>query len=156
MENNLALYAEEAKQILDISYLDGYGKVEKVEELLKTLPPAATYTNHYFSDGVYTRESFIPANTMLTGWRHKTSTISIMMFGVISIVLIDEFGKASDITMFNGDHIFVTKPHTKKVGFAHEDTLFVNSFSLAGLDPKYWNEDNIDKVEEFLFEKETS
>lgn len=76
--------------------------------------------NHYFAKGLYVRELFIPKGTLFTGKIHKTEHINIIPKGDITV------WTESGMQRLNGPHIFVSQPGTKRVGLAHEDTIWVN------------------------------
>jgi hypothetical protein len=150
----LRSYEEEGATFLPLEYLDGWGSVQKLEEALFKLPKAKWTTKHYFSDGVYTRETYIPKGTLLTGYRHKQETVSILVKGVISVVVSDTEGRAESKGVLVAPLVFVTKPGLKKIGLAHEDTVFINSFPLAGIPEEFHNEENIMAIENYIFDKE--
>ena len=60
---------------------DWRGKLERLDALLATLPQTYMPVTHRFSRGVYARELFIPAGTVLTGRIHKYSQINILLRG---------------------------------------------------------------------------
>ena len=148
-----ALYKEEAEYFIPLAAFDGYGVAEETEKLMSMQPQAETWTKHYFSDGVYTRETFIPSGTILTGYRHRFKSVSILAQGSISVVAISADGRASEITLLEDYGIFVTEAMTKKVGFAHTDCLFINSFNISSIPESKWSEEYLEEIEEFLFVK---
>lgn len=147
------VYQEESRSFLPIELVDGAGKIYDLEEKLARFPSAHWETRHHFSDGVYTRETFIPKGTLLTGHKHKTSTVCMITYGVMSVITVDEQGKATHYGILKAPQTFVTEAKTKKAIFTHEDSVMMNSFSLAGLDKKYHNEESLEEVEDFIFEK---
>lgn len=150
----IAVYQELANEVIPFEALDGYGKIEAIEKLLLEVEQAPFTTKHYFSDGVYTRETFVAAGSILTGYRHKHETVSILAKGAISVIAVDKQGHATDLGVMMAPQIVVTKPELKKIGLAHEDVLFINSFSLAGLPTEFHNVEHIDTIEDYIFEKE--
>jgi len=74
---------------------------------------------HHFAPGVYARELFIPAGTLLTGKIHKTEHLNIISQGRISI------SNVGERTMITAPHTMISKPGTKRAGYAHEDTVWV-------------------------------
>lgn len=158
-EEWLAVYREEATQIIPLEAVDGYGKIEKLEDIMFQLGNDKVYefaeweTMHHFSDGVYTRETSIPAGSVITGFRHKQSTVSILASGVISVLGVDPQGHATDYGVLVAPFVVVTPPGIKKIGYAHEDTIFINSFSITELDKKYHNEENMSIIEDYIFDK---
>jgi len=152
---NVEVYQANSLFFLPIEQISGYGRIEEIEEKLSSLEQVKYTTDHYFSDGVYTRETKIPKGTMLTGYRHRNETISILVSGVISVIGVDSLGYAEDFGVLTAPKIFSTKPGIKKIGLAHEDTIFVNSFSLKDLDKKYHSIEYIDIIEEHIFDRGT-
>lgn len=150
----ISVYRELANEIIPFEALDGYGKIEAIEKKILEVEQAPFVTKHYFSDGVYTRETFVSAGSILTGYRHKHETISILAKGAISVIAVDRQGYATDLGVMMAPQIVVTKPEMKKIGLAHEDVLFINSFSLAGLPKEFHNVESINIIEDYIFEKE--
>lgn len=160
-EDWLLVYEELGREIIPLSSIDGLGKIEQIEAGMfklgedKVFEFAAWETKHHFSDGVYTRETFIPAGTLLTGIRHKQKTISILAQGAITVMGVDRQGRATDYGVLVAPFIMVTEPNIKKIGYAHEDTVFINSFSLAGIPKEYHNEEGLEMIEDYIFDKRT-
>ena len=86
--------------------------------------------------GLYTRTIFIPKGVLLLGKIHKKPCVNIVLSGDISIAT-----ETGEIRAQAG--YMVTSPAgMQKVGFAHEDTVFVNVFRT--------DVQNIEQVEEDL------
>ena len=77
-------------------------------------------THHLFSDGIYIREMVIPENCMLTGAIHKTSHMSIMSAGDISILTVD------GVKRLTAPFVVNTAPGVKRIGFAHKHTVWMD------------------------------
>lgn len=148
----LKAYGEFAEAVLPLSAVDGYGKIQEVEEKLKELDQVKWTTKHHFSDGVYTRETFIPSGTILTGYRHKKRTVSILAQGAISVMSVDRLGRATDLGVMVSPMVVVTEPGSKKIGIAHEDTVFINSFDITDVPNDLRNEENIKAIEDLIFD----
>ena len=80
---------------------------------LLDLPPV-----HHFADGIYARELFIPAGTLLTGKIHKTQHINIISKGKITV-----WSAFEGVKIVEAPCTFVAEPGTRRVGYAHEDTI---------------------------------
>lgn len=93
-------------------------KILSFEEELRKLPQTDIPPVHYFADGIYAREITIPKGTVLTGKIHKTEHLNIISKGEISVVT--EEGNKRIVSPCT----FVAKPGTKRVGYAHEDTVW--------------------------------
>jgi len=91
---------------------------------------------HYFSNGVYCRELFIPAGMMLTGKIHKTEHISIMLKGRMMVL---KDGEPVEVV---GPMTEVVKPGIKRVGVAIEDTTWITVHQT--------DETDVDKLEDML------
>lgn len=108
-------------------------KVNLIEEFGKTLAKVALkdlataaelsqtelITEHFFSPGIYTRVLYIPKGCLLTGKIHKEPILNIMIKGDISVLLGDEVRRV--VAPFMG----VSPAGSKKIGYAHEDTIWV-------------------------------
>lgn len=77
---------------------------------------------HTFQDGVYMRELFIPAGTLVVGKIHKLPCLNIVSMGKLS--LLTEFGSR----IVSAGYTAPSQAGIQKVGYAHEDTVFVNVF----------------------------
>lgn len=88
---------------------------------------------HTFADGMYLRKLFIKKGTIIVGKIHKQECINIVSKGDISVLT--ETGSKRLTAGFTG----VSPAGIQKVGYAHEDTEFINVFLT--------NETNIEKLE---------
>lgn len=103
---------------------------------LLALPPSEQRefeVNHTLIDGVYTRTLFIPKGSMLVGKIHLKECVNIVAKGDISVLTETGMGR------FQAGHVAVSKPGIQKVGYAHEDTVFINVFRT--------DETDIEKIE---------
>lgn len=97
-------------------------------------------TTHYFSKGLYTREIFIPKNTILTGKVHKHENMNICSQGDITIITED------GINRVGAPFAIGSRAGIKRVGFAHEDTVWTTIHPTE--------ETDLAKIEEELFTEE--
>lgn len=79
-------------------------------------------TKHTFLDGMYVRELTIPKGTLLVGKVHKIPCVNLVTKGDISVMT--ETGSARVTAGFS----VVSPAGIQKLGYAHEDTIFVNVF----------------------------
>lgn len=62
------------------------GKVFELEALMKVMPQAeGLVVKHYFSEGIYARELYIPANVTLIGEIHKFQNLNILSKGTMLV-----------------------------------------------------------------------
>lgn len=96
---------------------------------------------HYFSQGVYGREMFIPAGTLVTGKIHKYTQLNVLLCGDLSVMTED------GVKRVKPPFVVVSPPGTKRVAFAHEDTRWL---TIHGTDKT-----NVDEIEdEFIAQNE--
>ena len=93
-------------------------KINRLEETISGLEQVEFAVTHHFADGIYAREIFIPAGSVLTGKIHKTEHLNIISQGKISVVT--ESGKKT----VTAPCTMVSPPGTKRAGFALEDTVW--------------------------------
>jgi hypothetical protein len=114
-------------------------KVLLAEDEIRKLPPVELPIKHHFSrgdgpgGGVYGREMFIPAGTILTGKIHKYEQLNILSAGEIS-VLTEE-----GIKRVKAPFHIVSPPGTKRIAFAHTDCVWT---TIHGTDER-----DVDKIE---------
>lgn len=73
---------------------------------------------HYFADGLYGREILIPKGATVSGKIHKTRHINVISKGEISVLT------EKGIERLKAPFTFVAPPGTKRIGYAHEDTIW--------------------------------
>lgn len=89
---------------------------------------------HHFSQGVYARELFIPKGTLLTGKIHKYTQLNIMSQGDMSVLT------EQGVVRVQAPFTIVSPPGTKRIAFAHEDTVWT---TIHGTD-----ETDLEKIEQ--------
>lgn len=88
---------------------------------------------HTVLDGMYMRKLFIPKGSIVVGKIHRKACLNVVAMGDISVMT--ETGYARVQAGFT-----LSSPvGLQKVGFAHEDTIFINVFRT--------DETDIDKIE---------
>jgi hypothetical protein len=115
---------------------------EKIDVLLghlMAMPQVEIPLQHFFAHGVYARQGVIKKGTLLIGAIKKISHINIITSGDISI-----FTEAGE-QRITGPATMVSAPGTKRVGYAHEDTVWT---TIIGTD-----QTEVEKVEEQVLAK---
>jgi hypothetical protein len=93
-------------------------KIERLEAHMLAQPQVEIEPVHHFAHGIYAREITIKAGTLLTGKIHKTEHLNIVSKGRIAVWTEDGMKEvAAPFTM-------VSRPGTKRVGYALEDTVW--------------------------------
>ena len=93
-------------------------KVYALEAEIAKLPQVDCPVVNHFAPGIYAREMTIPAGVALTGAVHKTEHLNIISKGRIAVSTDDGMKEVS------APFAFVSKPGTKRVGLAIEETVW--------------------------------
>jgi len=113
-------------------------KVEQLEQMMQAYDPAILPITHYFADGIYAREMFMPAGAILTGAVHKTMHMCILSKGHVRIA--SEDGPIDLVAPAT----ITAPPGTKRAIYALEDSVWTNIHAT--------NETDLDKIVEELTE----
>lgn len=108
-------------------------KVNIAEQWMLQQPQLELTVKHHFSPGVYARELFIPAGTMLTGAIHKYEQLNIMSAGTMLLVTDDGCIEVS------APFTIVSPPGTKRIAYAQTDCVWT---TILGTD-----ETDVPKIE---------
>ncbi|MEC4595456.1 hypothetical protein [Burkholderia vietnamiensis] len=100
---------------VDNSMLD---YVNRLEAEVSKLPQAACPVWHHFAPGLYARQMFIPAGTVLTGAVHKTEHLCIVS-GDIDVTTDDGVRRITAQQL-----VIKSAPGAKRAGFTHADTFW--------------------------------
>lgn len=65
---------------------DQIGNIATLAKVMATMPQMEAPVNHYFSDGVYVREIFMPKGMVIVGKIHKTKHLNIVQHGHCLVV----------------------------------------------------------------------
>ncbi len=105
-------------------------KVFAIEALMLAAPDTHVEipVRHYFANGMYAREVRIPKGTTVTGKIHKTEHINVISQGDISVLT------ENGIERLQAPYTLIAKPGTKRVGYAHEDTVWTTFHSSQETD----------------------
>lgn len=121
------------KQVQDISTRH---KVIALENYMREQPQVEIPVQHYFSQGVYAREIFIPKGTILTGKIHKFQQLNILAAGEMDVLVGDE------VKRVKAPFTVVSAPGTKRIAKAIEDCVWI---TIHGTD-----ETDLDKIEQYF------
>ena len=95
---------------------------------------------HRFADNVYAREILLPAGTIVIGKIHRYGHLNIVSKGHVSVLTED------GVEELHGPMTFISKPGTKRVVYAHEDTVWTTIHGTRHTDPDRVEEDIICKT----------
>lgn len=94
-------------------------QVIMLREATKNLPQVSLPTTHYFANGMFARECFIPAGTLWVGKKHKQEHLFMMLKGKAHITT------DNGVILMQAPWVMVSQPGTKRAGYCHEDTIFL-------------------------------
>lgn len=119
--------------------------------ILEHLDTANCPVIHRFTLGLYIREIFMPAGSLITSKIHKTEHPYVVSQGVVS-VWIDAENEVLIEAPFTG----ITKPNTRRVLYVHEDCIWT-TFHPTDVQPESDSEEDILKavggIEDQIIEK---
>ena len=94
-------------------------------------------TEHTIINGVYTRKLFIRKGTILIGKYHLKECVNIVAMGDVTVLT------ETGCNRLGAGFIGVSQTGSRKVGLAHEDTIFFNIFRT--------DKTNIDEIEDEIY-----
>lgn len=107
---------------------DVRARVNAFENEARKVEQVELVTKHYFANGVYARELYIPAGVILTGKIHKYENLNIMSKGVLDVLIGDKVQRVT------APFTIVSPPGTKRIARAIEDTIWI---TLHSVDPTF-------------------
>lgn len=117
--------------------LPTHSQLRELESLmLEHGEPVEMTLEHHFADGIYGRELFVPAGSLITGKIHRHCTLNVLVQGDITVTT------PEGLRRIQAPAVFVSPPGTKKVGFAHTDVRWLNVHptklkDLASIEAKF-------------------
>jgi quercetin dioxygenase-like cupin family protein len=117
-------------------------QIETVESSLLQMPQVETELTHRFAPGVYMREIFMPANSIILGHQHKTCHFNIVLSGRAKVLMNGE------VQEFKAGDVIVSQPGVRKILYIQEDMRW------ATIHPT--EETDIEKLEDQLIIKSES
>lgn len=90
---------------------------------------------YHHGGGVFTGELFIPKGSIVVGKIHKFENLNVMTKGEMSVLV------GNDIKRVKAPYVIVSQPGTKRVAYAHEDTIWMTFHATDKIDP-----DDVEKL----------
>lgn len=94
--------------------------MQQLSAVLGLYPQEPLEPKHHFATGMYGRELFMKAGTLIVGKIHKHQHLAIMVYGDITVYTEREGKKR-----LTGYNMMVSPPETKRVVYPHADTLWI-------------------------------
>lgn len=113
------MYAVNLSMTFPTRELSHKEKVAIVVNRLKTLEQVECPLKHHFAPGVYLREIFMPAGSLIIGKIHKTEHLNLLERGVCEI-----FHEDGTSEVLRAPLTFVSKAGVQKLLKIHEDTVW--------------------------------
>ena len=121
--------------------------IKKIEKELLSRQQVDCPVNHHFSPGLYVRELIIPAGTFIIGHRQTTEHLNIFLQGVFEMM--DEDGNTK---LMEAPMIFTGQPG-RKMGYSHEDVVWLNVYPTEETDINTLESIYLDKDKEWESEQ---
>lgn len=115
MDNGLDLTLEEK-----LEAAKGNERINWLEQAMTVFQPVDMPVTHRFTPGLYAREIFMPAGTLLSSKIHKTEHPYVVLSGKVSVWVNDD-----EEILIEGPYVGITKPGTRRVLYIHEDTRWI-------------------------------
>ena len=113
--------------------------VEVAEGIMLKLPQVDCPLTHYFTPGVYCREIFMPAGSMVIGHKHKTEHMNIVLSGLANVSI-------------NGIVQEIKAPFSFKSGVGDRKVLMILE-DMRWMTVHPTDETDLDKLMDLLIEK---
>lgn len=124
------------------------GEIARLQSCMLQQQNIELTVDHEFLNGMYQRKLFIPKGTMLIGKIHKVPCLNIVAAGDIDILT--EFGFRRVRAGFTG----ISPAGIQKLGYAHEDTVFINVFRTDTVDLEALEEELVSDSHDLLIDME--
>jgi hypothetical protein len=118
--------------------------------MLENFEPVHCLTTHRFTDGMYIREIFMPAGSLITSKIHNTEHPYIVSYGKTAVSI--DGDEWNEIT---APYTGITQPGTRRVLYIIEDCIWTTFHRIDGMKSEYNNlsEEEIEKIVEGIEEK---
>jgi hypothetical protein len=105
--------------------------LQDLEQKLLAHPQVECPVTHHFGGGIYLREMFAPAGTLVLGHEHVGDHMCILLKGKMRILTPD-----GDAVKEIAAPLIFTASAGRKLAIALEDTVFINVFPTEETDPE--------------------
>ena len=95
------------------------------------MPPVSCPLTHRFTPGLYSRAMFIPAGTVVTSAKHRTAHQFAVLTGSLSV-----WSEQEQRVRYDAGQIGITRPGTRRICYAHADTVFVTFHATRRQSPE--------------------
>lgn len=108
---------------MDIQHTSSFPqKVDALVDQMRRMEQTDCPVTHHFSPGLYLREIFMPAGTVVVGRVHKTEHFNILVQG--ACVIVHDDGQREEL---RAPKVFVSKAGVQKVLYILEDMIWMTT-----------------------------
>lgn len=121
--------------------------------MLENFEPVHCLTTHKFTDGMYIREIFMPAGSLITSKIHKTEHPYIVSYGKVAVSI-----DGDDWHEITAPYTGITIPGTRRILYVIEDCIWTTFHRVDEMKSEYNNlndeekEKIVEKIEEKILE----
>ena len=134
---------------MDLAKIKKQPSLKALETEFLKMPQVECEITHNFADGIYARERFAKADTLIIGHRHRKETLSILLKGEMSVYM-DEGGPVKRIV---APCIWTTGAGAKRMTYSHTDTILVTVHPTKEADLEKIEQECVIPEEEYLIEQ---
>lgn len=133
-----------------MSKLEIRNDIDALEKAMRNHPNAITGDSpllplkHTFGDGLYLRDLTIPKNTLVVGKVHRYRTLNILLKGEITVLTED------GVKRLTAPQYFLSPAGSKKVGYTHKETVWLNVHATEETDLKRIEAEQIMKENPYI------
>lgn len=98
-------------------------KIAKAEKALKDLPQVDTPSEHFFTTGLYTRQTLLPEGTVAVGKRHRDRTLNVLIKGSMTVAMDDD---PAHKVLLTAPCAFESEAGVKKAVYCHTECIILN------------------------------
>ena len=118
--------------------------------MLENCEPVHCLTTHMFTNGMYIREIFMPAGSLITSKVHKTEHPYIVSYGKVAVSI-----DGDDWNEITAPYTGITKPGTRRVLYILEDCIWTTFHRVDDMKSEYnnLNDDEKENIAKEIEEK---
>lgn len=130
-----------------VAQLDIRSKILELESKIADLPDAFLGDSdicplkHSFAGGIYMREIFIPAGTLLTGKIHRHDHPNVLLVGEVSVVT-----ESGGVELLKAPIAIISPSKTKRALYTHTDCRWITFHNVG-------EERDLQKIESMIIAK---
>lgn len=126
-------------------------KIDRLEAVMQSYEAVDCPLKHRFTDGMYIREIFMPAGSLITSLKHITNHPFFVLQGKVTV-----YSDVDGEMFIEAPYIGITMPDTRRVLFIHEDTIWATCHVTTVKPDTDSDEDvkiSVDKICDIIIDK---